>query len=210
MNQHSSNIEQRVKRYWYVDGFGELMGSGMFLLLGLYFSAQQYFGDRSSIGVILQSSFVLILIGGLLLARWLVNALKMRFTYPRTGYVEYPKKDGIQRRTLAMAVAIVIAMISVIIARRLDTIDAMVAITGVLVAIILVVKQGWSSKVQRFSILSFISLVLGIALSVSGLPRGYNLGAFYGLMGTAFIVSGALTLFHYLRENPLPMEEQNG
>ena len=131
MNQHSSNIEQRVKRYWYVDGFGELMGGGMFLLLGLYFSAQQYYGDLSSIGVILQSSFVLILIGGLLLARWLVNALKMRFTYPRTGYVEYPKKDGIQRRTLAMAVAIVIAMISVIIARRLDTIDAMVAITGV-------------------------------------------------------------------------------
>lgn len=210
MNQDFSNIEQRVKRYWYVDGFGELMGGGVFLLLGLYFSAQQYFGDRSSLGVLLESSFVLIFIGGVLTARRLINALKMRVTYPRTGYVEYQKKNGIQRRTLTMAVAIVVAMLSVLIARNLDTIDAMVAITGVLVAIILVIKPGWSARVGRFYILSFVSLVLGILLSVSGLGRGYNLGAFYGLMGTAFVVSGALTLIRYLRENPLPVEGHNG
>jgi hypothetical protein len=210
MNSQSSDVEQRVRRYWYVDGFGELMGGGMFLLLGLFFSAQQYFGDRSSIGVLLESSFVLILIGGLVLARWLINELKMRFTYPRTGYVEYQKKNEIQRRTLAMAVAIVVAMLSVYIARRFDTIDAMVAITGVLVAIILVVKQAWSARMGRFYFLSFFSLVLGILLSMSRLGRGYNLGAFYGLMGTAFIVSGALTLIRYVRENPLPAEKSNG
>ena len=155
MNSQSSDVEQRVRRYWYVDGFGELMGGGMFLLLGLFFSAQQYFGDRSSIGVLLESSFVLILIGGLVLARWLINELKMRFTYPRTGYVEYQKKNEIQRRTLAMAVAIVVAMLSVYIARRFDTIDAMVAITGVLVAIILVIKQAWSARKRRFYLLFF-------------------------------------------------------
>jgi predicted membrane protein len=209
MNNNLTDVEQRIKRYWYVDGFGELMGGGMFLLLGLYFSAQQYFGDQSLVGIILQSSFAVILIGGLVIARKLINALKMRYTYPRTGYVEYEKKNGIQRRTLAMAAAIVIAMVSVIIARRLDAIDAMVAITGVLVAIVLVVKQGWSSKVRRFYVLSFASLLLGIALSVSGLPRGYNLGAFYGLMGTAFAISGAITLTRYLRENPLPSENQH-
>jgi hypothetical protein len=209
MNNQLSDAEQRVKRYWYVDGFGELMGGGLFLLLGLYFSAQQYFGDQSLVGIILQSSFALILIGGTVIARKLIHALKLRYTYPRTGYVEYEKKSGIQRRTLAMAVAVVIAMVSVIIARRLDSIDAMVAITGVLVAIILVVKQGWSARVGRFYILSFLALVLGITLSISGLGRGYNLGAFYGLMGTAFVVSGAITLARYLRENPLPSENQN-
>jgi hypothetical protein len=210
MNQDVSNVEQRVRRYWYVDGIGELIGGGVFVLLGLYFCAQQYFGDRSLLGGVLQSGFVLIFIGGVLLGRKLINSLKTRITYPRTGYVEYEKKDGIQRRTLAMAVAVVIAMISVIIARRLDRIDAMVAITGVLVAIILLVKQAWSSKVRRFYGLSFASLLLGIALSISGLPRGYNLGTFYGLMGIIFMISGAITLARYLRENPLPLENQNG
>ena len=210
MNQDVSSVEQRIRRYWYVDGIGELIGGGVFVLLGLYFCAQQYFGDRSLLGGVLQSGFVLIFIGGILLGRRLINTLKTRITYPRTGYVEYEKKDGIQRRTLAMAVAVVIAMLSVIITRRLDRIDAMVAITGVLVAIILLVKQAWSSRVRRFYMLSFASLLLGMALSISGLPRGYNLGTFYGLMGIIVMISGAITLARYLRENPLPTENQNG
>ena len=209
MNRNYSDVEQRIKRYWYVDGFGELIGGGVFLLLGLYFSAQQYFGDQSPLGAILQSGFALILIGGIVLARRLINALKMRFTYPRTGYVEYEQKVSIQRRTLAMAVGVVVAMLSVVITRSVDRIDAMVALTGLLVAVILVAKQVWSSRVQRFYLLSFVSLVLGIALSLSGLPRGYNLGAFYGLMGTAFAISGAVTLTRYLRDNPLPRETQH-
>jgi hypothetical protein len=211
MNNNLSDVEQRVKRYWYIDGIGELMGGGMFLLLGLYFSAQQYFGDQSLVGVILQSGFAVILIGGVFVARRLVNLLKTRLTYPRTGYVEYPttEKNATWRRIFAAAIAMAVAMFSIVITRRIDAIDSMVAVTGVLVAVILLVKQGWSSGVSRFYILSAASLVLGIVLSVSGLPRGYNLGTFYGLMGTAFAISGGLTLRRYLQENPAPVEPQN-
>ena len=53
-------------------------------------------------------------------------------------------------------------------------------------------------------------MILGILLSVSGLPNGYSLGLFYGLMGVFFMISGGLTLQHYLSENPLPGEERNG
>ena len=210
MSRDFSDVEQRVRRYWYVDGIGELLGGGMFLLLALYFSVQQYFGDQSLVGVILQSSFALILIGGVVITRRLIHALKARITYPRTGYVEYEQKNEIQRRLLAIVVATTVGVVSVLITRRITQIDALVAISGVLVAIVLLVKQGWTAKVMRFYFLSLIAVILGIALSMSGLPRGYNLGAFYGLMGTAFVISGALTLVRYLRENPLPAENQNG
>jgi hypothetical protein len=212
MQTNFSEVEQRVKRYWYTDGIGELLGGGLFLLLGLYFSIQQYFGDQSLVGVILQSSFALILIGGTIIGRQLINHLKARLTYPRTGYVEYhsAEKNMTRQPILAALIAMTVAVLSIIITRRIDAIDAMVAVTGVLVAVILLVKQGWSSKMPRFYVLSAISLILGIALSVSGLPGGYNLGAFYGLMGTAFTISGGLTLERYLRENPMPVENQNG
>ena len=211
MKSSSSDVEGRVRRYWYTDGIGELIGGGMFLLLGLYFSAQQYFGDKSLVGVILQSSFVVILIGGVFVGRRVVNILKTRVTYPRTGYVEYLVNDRnmMWRRILSAAIAMAVAISALFIVRRIDAIDSMVAVTGVLVAIIFAVKQGWSSGVGRFYVLSIISLILGIGLSVSGLPRGYNLGAFYGLMGTAFAISGGLTLRRYLRENPMPAESPN-
>jgi hypothetical protein len=212
MTNNFSDVEQRVKRYWYIDGIGELLGGGVFLLLGLYFSVQQYFGDQSLVGVILQSSFAFILIGSMLIGTRLINVLKTRLTYPRTGYVEYPttEKNAMGRRVLAGLIAMTVAVFSVVIARRINTIDSMVAVTGVLVAVILLVKQAWSSKLYRFYFLGAASLILGIVLSVSGLPRGYNLGAFYGLMGTAFLISGGLTLQRYLQENPMPVEDQNG
>ena len=212
MQNNLADVERRVKRYWYTDGIGELMGGGVFLLLGLYFSMQQYFGDHSLLGALLQSGFVVVLIGLIYVGRRLINLLKTRLTYPRTGYVEYPttEKYAVARRILAGAIAMAVAFGSILIARRIDAIDSMVAVTGVLVAIILLVKQGWSSGIPRFYALSAVSFLLGAALSVSGLPSGYNLGAFYGLMGIAFLVSGGLTLQRYLHENPLPAEGQHG
>ncbi len=214
MDNNFHDVEQRVQRYWYTDGIGELIGGAMFILLGLYFCFQQYFGDRSSVGMILQSSLVIFMAIAVFWGRRLINALKIRLTYPRTGYVEYPTPDKHRfwRRVLTMAVAMAVAMFMVVISRKVNAIDSTVVVTGALVAVILLVKQGWSSSMPRFYFLSAISLILGLALSVSGLPTGYNLTAFYGLMGIAFAISGGWTLRRYLQENPLPedTEHQNG
>src|SRR5512134_901672 len=93
MQSNLSDVEQRVKRYWYTDGIGELTGGGMFILLGIYFALQEFLGQNSMISIILQSSLVLLMIGGAFISRRLVNALKVRLTYPRTGYVEYQVND---------------------------------------------------------------------------------------------------------------------
>ena len=86
MKDNTSDVEQRVKRYWYVDGFGELVGGGgMCLILALYFAAGEYFGDQSFIGGLLSSTMALVLIGGFFLVRRIINTAKEHVTYPRTG-----------------------------------------------------------------------------------------------------------------------------
>jgi len=213
MDNNFHDVERRLKRYWYTDGIGELICGGIFLLLGVYFALQQYFGDGSPAGAILQSSLVIFLIAAIFWGRRLINLLKTRFTYPRTGYVEYHTAEkNTLWRIFTAAIAMAVAMFSVMIARKFDAIDSTVALTGVLVSVILLVNQVWSSRVPRFYILSAAALILGIVLSISGLPDGYNLGMFYGLMGIAFSISGGLTLQRYLKENPLPVdvERQNG
>ena len=212
MQENFSDVEQRVKRYWYVDGLGELVGGGgMCLLLAIYFAAQQYFGDDSPVGGLLQASLALVLIGGVFLMRKLINTAKMMVTYPRTGYVEYRSDEGnkIVSGILAAAAGIVLAMTFVFIVRQFNQIDALVAISGVVTSIVLFLKQVWSAKVKRFYLLSLAALIYGVALSVSGLPRGYNLGYFYAFMSLSFAVSGGLTLRNYLRENPLRAEAGN-
>ena len=208
MKDNLSDIEQRVKRYWYVDGFGELVGGGgMCLILAIYFAAQEYFGDDSLMGSLLQVSLFFVLVGGMFLVRRLINAAKLRVTYPRTGYIEYTTPQNKKwMGALSAIVGMVMAMTFIFIVRQFNRIDAMVAVSGAVMGIILFVKQVWTAKVKRFYILSAAAVLYGVALSVSGFPRGYNLGLFYALMSLSFAISGGLTLKKYLDENPLQTE----
>src|SRR5688500_3054411 len=140
----------RARKNWYIDGFGELVGGGgMCLILALYFSAGEYFGDDSLIGGLLNASMALVLIGGIFLVRRLINAVKLRVTYPRTGYVEYSEpKNKVVAGVLSAITGIIMAMTFVFIVRHFNKIDAMVAISGAVMGIILFVKQVWTARVN--------------------------------------------------------------
>ena len=210
-NDEMKQVEKRVKRYWYTDGIAELASGGLFLLLGLYFGVLGYFEAGSLVSVILQVSMVLVLVGGAYGVRWLVNTLKSRLTYPRTGYVEYRvnEKDAKRRRWVVVAVAMIVASASIVLVDYIRGLDSMVLITGVLVGVIFIALRGRSSGLKRFYVLGGLAIVLGIVLAFSGLSQAYNLGLFYGLLGIATIISGGLVMRRYLHENPLPMEADN-
>ena len=212
MQQDIHQVEQRVRRYWYSDGLGELIGGGMFILLGVYFALQEYLGEDSPLTAILQASMVLLLIGGAFVARWLVNTMKTRLTYPRTGYVEYhaPKRNPRARGLVVLGVGMAVAVGAVVIAWLLGSPDLIVAMTGILFGGVLAATAGRSTGLARFYVLGGISFMLGVLLSYSGLPEGYALGLFYVLVGVAALISGGLVLGRYLRENPVPPEAQHG
>ena len=204
-------VERRVRRYWYTDGIAEISSGGMFILLGLYFGVQGYFGETSLVSIILQVSMVLLMIGGIFGVRWLVNTLKARLTYPRTGFVEYRvnEKSTRTRRYIVVGVALIIAIASILLVDLIRNLDSMVLISGLLVGVIFIALRGRSSGLKRFYVLGGLAIVLGIVLAFSGLSQAYNLGLFYGLLGIATIISGGLVMRRYLHENPLPMEADN-
>ena len=210
-NNDVKQVEQRVKRYWYTDGIAELASGGMFILLGVYFAAQGILGEGSLISIILQISLMLVMIGGAFGVRWVVNTLKARLTYPRTGYVEYRvnEKEVRVRRYVVAGVAMVIAVVSILLVDHIRNLDSMVLISGLLVGIIFIALRGKSSGLKRFYVLGGLAIALGIILSFSGLSQVYNLGLFYGLLGIVILISGGLVLRHYLAENPPQAETDN-
>lgn len=211
MHSNISDVERRVKRYWYTDGIGELIGGVMFILLGVYFAVQEYAGENSMVSGLLQGSLVILLIGGMAMGRWLIKALKSRVTYPRTGYVEYhadPQGSNRWRMVVALVAGMVIAFSLVFVRELTSFLNLTLALTGLLVGAILIFLQGRGAGLERFYVLGGIAIALGIALSLSGLPEGYSLGLFYGLMGLAYLISGGMVLRRYLQENPLLVEEE--
>jgi hypothetical protein len=212
MKSNLSDVQQRVNRYWYTDGLGELIGGSMFVVLGIYFALQDYLGPNSMLSGILQASLALLLIGGAFVSRKLINALKVRLTYPRTGYVEYRvnPKEAKSKRVIAFVLAFTVAALAMAFVGIFQSFDSMVAVTGIIVGMILVLLRAKTSGLMRFYFLGALSAVLGLVISVSGLSNGYALGLYYASMGMCFLISGGVTLAHYLHTNPLPAEGQSG
>jgi hypothetical protein len=67
--------------------------------------------------------------------------------------------------------------------------------------------MGRRLSLARFYALAAISLILGVGMSLSGLGNDPGLAIFYGLMGLAVTISGAVTLYNYLQNNPPAQEE---
>ena len=210
MNSNFSDVEQRVKRYWFKDGIGELAGGGLFVVLGLFFAGNEWLPPNSLARTLLDSSLILVLIGGMFIARWFINLLKTHLTYPRTGYVKYypGKKNTPSRRTLTAVVAMSVSILMVLFGRVTGSFNWIPGFTGLAVGVILIMTQAQSGG-RKFYVLGFFSIIVGLTLSFGVLSEAYSLGLFYGLIGVAAMISGGLTLARYLRENPMPAEKNN-
>ncbi|MGE5073026.1 MAG: hypothetical protein ACM3MF_06325 [Anaerolineae bacterium] len=206
--QNIQRAEQRVRSYWYEDGLAEMATGGVFVAMGAYFALQGYFGEGSSITTILQVGLALLIIFGAYFVRRIVGSLKARFTYPRTGYVEYRVDAGnVQlRRFVTAGLGFLAAAGLIALYRAVHGLDVVVLATGVIVAFILVALRIQARGIRRFYLLGTLSLALGAILSLARLPEAYALGLFYGLFGLVLLVSGGLALRRYLRQNPLPSE----
>jgi hypothetical protein len=207
MKDHFMDVEQRVKRYWFRDGIGELAGGGLFVVIGLYFAGHNWLPPNSAIRAIWDSSLVLLLIAGMFVTRRLINVLKTRLTFPRTGYVEYlpSQKNTPARRILTAVIAMAVSLLLVLFGRYVGSFNWIPGFTGLVAGAILIMTQTRSGE-RRFYFLGGLSILVGLVLSFSGLSESYSLGLYYGLVGVAAMLSGGLTLAHYLRENPMPAE----
>ncbi|HZD58809.1 MAG TPA: hypothetical protein VE136_18905, partial [Anaerolineales bacterium] len=196
---------RRTQQYWSIDGIPELIFGGIFMLLGIYFLIQAALPPDSLFSGLFSMAFVFIVLGGVFLARRLIDSLKTRLTYPRTGYVAYKRSRG-KDCWIAGAFAVVIAgVVSAFFILSPSYMAWIPGVTGILLSGFLVVI-GYRLALWRFYGLAAISLMLGVGISLSRISNDPGLAIFYGVMGLAGIISGALTLRDYLQNNP-PAQE---
>jgi hypothetical protein len=198
MNQDIQHIEQRTKRYWYIDGIAEIVMGGISLILGVYFLLQALLPEESLLSGLLSAGMALVIIGLVFLGRRIISFTKERLTYPRTGYISY-KQPPANRRWIAAAVALIVAALAVLLAAKAPPVIAWVPLlSGVLIGAALVYFS-YKVSLGRIFVLAILSLLLGLSLGLSGLEDMLGLAIYYATMGLAFLISGGLALVSYLR-----------
>ena len=200
MNRDFEQITKRTRQYWFSDGFVEIINGVIFLLLGIYFYVQSTLPDGSIWLFLLQAGLVILLVGAMFLGRRLVNVLKIRFTYPKTGYIGFRPAPK-QKRWITAGVSSLMAVLIVVLFNTMPvSLNWLPAITGFIVAAFWLIS---ASRVGllRFYILAAGSMVLGTGISFAkpGILQG--VAAYYFAMGVFLIGSGGLTLSRYLRQS---------
>jgi len=206
MSDNLSKTLRRPRQYWYSDGLPEMAIGGIFLAIGLLFSGQAVVPEHSPWQALAGLALPILIVGSLWLTRWLVGAAKARLTYPRTGYVAYPRPSRRRRiLTLLLGAGVGGLLANLLIAANLDTLNFTFPLQGLFVGLLVAfIGQG----LIRFYVVGGFTALLGIALAAVAMPEEPGNAVFYGLLGLALVISGGITLWRYLRQNPRPEEEK--
>jgi hypothetical protein len=226
------SAEQRAWQYWFDDGLPTLVAGVGCLFAALFFA---YDRSQNSTHVSIVLGFTGLLVYGvvLLFNREIVDCLKSKITYPRTGFIQPPyfaeeASSSIDLTTLSMLgvdakrsadidrlhayrkqrLLFVCLVIAAGAAAMMFVRSAWVcALAGVAMALALWV---WGHKVQRLSWIIIGGFpIIGFYLAVFQAGRLVGpdrITFFLAGAGIVLVLDGALTLFRYLRANPPPAQ----
>ncbi len=205
--------ERQVRRYWTEDGFAELvMGVGFVGLAMLLWLSDRSSAVQARLWGVVQAVYILAFAWG---TRWVVQRLKWRVTYPRTGYVAY-RRQRLHRRVvrfmaLAVGVAGVVVLVGLVLLERTPRLY-LLALTFGLVGLYL--GLAWSQDWGRGVGYAVVALLSGgAAWAWWSLPfwgtwilQG---GLHFVALGVAQTLGGAWALWRYLHRHPRPIEEES-
>jgi hypothetical protein len=211
---------RRTQAYWYIDGLVELGTGIIFFVLGIILMLESSTPSDSNLSSILSFFRNAILIGGTIGIGLLTKVLKAHLTYPRTGYIAYPRPKG---KNIGIYLGFGLVIAALISGGFLFAISFIPAVQtmfiylptwimvwlGILIASVFL---SWAVRtgIRRFFWLAGIGLLTGLILAWQA--RGLTFidgkssllagpGIFFIIMGSSLLISGGLTLRNYLKSN---------
>jgi hypothetical protein len=211
MDQLGSLLD-RPKAYYNVDGVGELGGGFMCLAYALLGWMQLH----APKGSVWHSMYTFIIYFGLmcLIIRYGSKAIKKHITYPRTGFVEYRKRDTWLPMIMGGGISMLMVVALVLAIRSHWNLTTSVSLYGLLVA------AGYAYRFARTVrwkwlvawAMAFASLLIAVnpADLVESLADHSWIGALwlmFMLYGTMLLISGGISFGLYLRHTQAPSQE---
>jgi hypothetical protein len=211
--------KRRVLQYQHIDGTFELTFGGAILLMGCCFSliSQIPFPDSFAANNLLPFTPLIAFVGGAFLIDYLVQRLRARVTYPRSGYIAYKRPQPLKRSTrlfIWIGIPILTVALDALLflnrskfpAQSQDNLSfVMLGFSGLLLSGLWAII-GWKVSLPRFYLIAVVSLLTSAGLFFNGIGGYLGWALFFGVIGAALLISGGVTLWQYLRNNPFPAE----
>ncbi len=144
----------------------------------------------------------LALIPLILLGRRILHALKMRITYPRTGYVAYRQPPRWQRALGGLAgIGVGIALVNLTFNVQL-AVAVMPALTGFTLAAGLGYLGAYLGMRHCYALAAFVATV-GILMDWMPIDGFLGASLVIAAAGAWMLIAGSVTLYHYLQHTQI-------
>jgi len=203
MSQEIKKLMQDAYRYFYDDGLVELAIGGLFFIIAAAMLVMKLFVLGTPYAWLMGVILPVLVLGLTFGTKSLLETLKERLTYRRTGYVRYRDQPS-RGRWVVIIGAIALGVIAIVFQPKWS--QYMSIYEGGLLALILV-YMGYRVGLVRLYVLATIVALAGIGAAQAGLDDLLGSVVTFGIAGLVLMVSGGLTLAAYLRKNP-PSDEQ--
>jgi hypothetical protein len=197
MNDPIKEAERQAQRYWYVDGLSEIAAGGIILLMALYYAIVGWAAPAADSGWLKMVGLLLVLTVSAMLARVLVQALKERITYPRTGYVALRGGSRPKRALLGILAAMLAAVFALAITLAGNNSLVMHLLIPVFPGLF-VAYLGYTNRLLRFYPMAIYTLLISVASTYLGLGSIFDSTLFFAAFGLGWLVTGAWGLRGYL------------
>ncbi|MCX6070743.1 MAG: hypothetical protein NTU91_07780 [Chloroflexi bacterium] len=203
MNAAIEGAPRRPVHYWYDDGLAEIGVGLLFLVLAALFAVEGRAPAGSLPPWFSALGLPVVVVSGMIVLGLSMRAVKERLTYPRTGYVSYPR-TGPARKWLAGVIGGGVSFLLVLfLAARPDWMIALPALQGAAVAVVFLLLS-FRSGVLRLALQGVLALATGLIVSFVGVGTSVSTALVFGSVGLASLISGLLVLAHYLRTTAPP------
>ncbi|WP_414586367.1 hypothetical protein [Scytonema sp. PCC 10023] len=214
------NVNQlmgRTLRFWYIDGLPDLaVGSmllcvcGLNLVLSFYLPAllPQSLLSRVLLLIVLAISAVLLLLGVFWAIAYVVLQLKTNLTYLRVGYAFPFRRPVVWQHWLFRLLSFEICTALLILTKTLPPtfLQEFPVLFGLFMAS-MHLYMGYVRDLPRFYLLAAVSLVLVVGLLFARMDTVLGFEFYSSLMGMIEMLSGCITLWIFLRQNP-PLSQE--
>ena len=203
MDQKITKIQNRTVQYWFIDGLAECAAGLLALFVAVIFWILPFF-------FMWRWSLPVILVAGLMVAfalRLIISCIKVRSTYPRTGYIA-PTDILKSKRSLLITLIFVLIFFGsnyLLTTRASTDLIWSPGLSGVGFALVFA-WIGALTKVKRIYFSAFLSLFVGISLALLGMDYFKGTAILAASIGLVWLYLGYRTYKAYIRQNPLPSD----
>jgi len=192
-----NELMTRAERRYASDGIAEIVMGGLYLTWGAIILSPP----------VLKFAGAAALIASALLARWLMQRLKARWTTTRTGYIE-PRRPTVGSRTLALTCGLAMGVFIPLLLSRgsLDAKTLLVPAVGLFLALLFAVGRAREFTPSGW-LYAAVCAGTAVLLAAFRVGAGWGFGILFMALGTSSVGAGWWRFRHYVRTHP---EEQHG